>query len=62
MKHFSCIKDLQRYIERELIEYMTDTLNRMGNEDYQHYTDQDRRVMENKLEDVRDYFDGRVEP
>lgn len=57
MKYFRDVRELQRYIEVTVIQHLQDTLDRMSQEEYPHYTDRDRQVMRRKLQDVKAYFD-----
>ena len=60
-KHFNHDDDVRSYIESELLAALRDDLERMEGHEEQHYTDEDRETMRNKISDIESYFDKSVD-
>ncbi len=56
-RFFKTDADVQGYVESELLSTLRDDLDRMENEERQHYTNSDRKEMESRIADVETYFE-----
>ena len=52
LKHFENPRQVAQYALEEVLDSLYATLNRMCREEYSLYTDEDRRTLEKKINDV----------